>query len=252
MIVYFFRELKSRSLYLYWFGMVNFFAAFFILPIWGLDNNITPLILKPVKYFLSTGILSWTIGWFIYYLHPKKITNLYTWSIIISLLLHNAILFLLSLRGISTLQYKNLLPLDSLLFYLMEGCMFYFMLNVISVTIHFFFQKKIATSQHFTWSIRMGLLLFLTSSMIGGWMLYRMSHAIGGNDAESGLFFLNWSRKYGDLRVAQFFGVHALQVIPLVGYYFLTTKKQVMVFSFFYFLIIITFLVLAMMKIPFI
>lgn len=49
----------------------------------------------------------------------------------------------------------------------------------------------------------------------------RLSHTVGGTDGEEGIGFLNWSRKYGDLRIAHFLGMHALQGIPLLSFYVL-------------------------------
>ena len=252
MIANFFGELRKRNLFLFWFGVFNLFAALFVFSIWGFDKNLSYSLLKPIKYFLSIGVFSWSTAWAIYYLYPKKLRSFYSWTIISTMFFHNGIILLQTLRGVSVHEYNNLLPLDSLLFNLMLGCMSLFFLCILILTLHFFFQDKIATSQHNTWGIRMGLVILLCSSMIGGWMLFRMSHTVGGNEGSAGLVFFNWSRRFGDLRVALFFGVHAFQIIPLVSHFFLTTKKQVILFSIFYSFIIIAFFCLAIMKIPFI
>jgi hypothetical protein len=45
-----------------------------------------------------------------------------------------------------------------------------------------------------------------------------MSHWVGGTQSDAnGLWLMKWSRDGGDLRVAHFFGMHAMQVLPLLA-----------------------------------
>ena len=244
-------ELNRRNGILFWFGSLNILISFFCLGLMSFDY--TQILgvnawVKPFKFYLSAGIFTWSISWMIYHINSKRSRIICGWLIGISTFTENCIVFYQSAKGVPS-HYNNSTPFNSMLYSMMGICMSVFLLTVIYITIVFFRQRKMPISQHYSWGIRMGFLIFSIFSSIGIIMMIMKSHTIGGADGGPGLKFLNWSTKFGDLRIAHIMSVFSLQIIPLVSYYFFEKKRQVINFSITYSIVIIALLILAFMGI---
>ena len=66
--------------------------------------------------------------------------------------------------------------------------------------------------------MRLGLALFVVGSVQGFLIVGNLGHAVPGPDGGPGLPLINWALDRGDLRVAHFIGLHALQALPLLGF----------------------------------
>ena len=71
------------------------------------------------------------------------------------------------------------------------------------------------------WPLSVGIGLigtFVLGGTVGGYLGGAGSHWVGGAPTDAGAVpLVHWSRTGGDLRVAHFFGIHAMQIIPLFG-----------------------------------
>ena len=66
--------------------------------------------------------------------------------------------------------------------------------------------------------MRLGVALFVLASWQGFTMVANNGHAVPGPDGGRGLPLVNWSIEMGDLRSVHFFGMHAMQALPLLGF----------------------------------
>ena len=244
-------ELYKRNSLLFWMGWIHFVMFFFCLGLLSFNHDLIRgenAWAKPARYYLSSGISIWTLGWFLHHLNSKSQIKVFSWLIALSLFFETAVIFVQSYRGVPS-HFNASDPFNSMMNLVLSSLMIIFLITVSSITLIFFNQKKMPISQHYTWGLRMGLLNFVIFSVSGIIMFAKMSHSVGGNGNDSGIMLFNWSSKHGDLRITHFMGVHSLQIIPLLSYYLFNKKAQVINFSILYFLATLSFLILALIGI---
>jgi hypothetical protein len=161
-----------------------------------------------------------------------------------------AAICLQSYRG-TTSHFNVSTVFNGMVFAIMGIAILAFTVATAVICFHFFRQRSFDLSEKMIWAYRIGLLCFLLFSIEGGLMISFMKHTVGDVDGGPGLPILNWSLNAGDLRVAHFFGMHALQLIPFVGHFLATGKKQVFIFSGLYLIWVIVLFIQALKGIPF-
>jgi len=249
----FISTLKSKNELLFLFGAINFILAglFTILSqTTSIEVAGTNAWFKPIKFALSIGMYSWTIAWFMGYLPPDRSIPIMSWLIV--LMLGFEILYIGLQAGRGQLSHFNLsTPMYSGLYSLMAFAATLVSFITLVIAIRFFQTPLPELPDYYIWSIRLGLLLFFIFSLEGFVMGSNLSHTIGGPSGGKVIPFLNWSREYGDPRVAHFIGMHALQIIPLLAFYVLKDTKLTLALGFLYTLVAVYVLVQALYGQPF-
>ncbi len=224
-----FSTVKQESPILYTIVMIHLVLA--IVCILGLSIDDRSLMginvwIKPLKFCISGGIYLLTSGYLIT-LYPfsrrKKniINNLASWTLLIEII----IIVYQASRGVKS-HYNQSSLFDGLLFAAMG------ILVAVSVLIMVLFivetiRLKLKTTRSVQVAILLGWLVVLFGSWVGGQMIGQMSHNVGVVDGGPGLPLVNWSTIAGDLRIAHFFGLHGIQIIPLFALWLSNKWKTV-------------------------
>jgi len=220
---HFIQLLQFRNGPLFIFGCFNLVAALVFILLTRFSNIVVKGVnawYKPFKFALSIGTFSWTMGWYTYELHMPGVVNPYNWAVIFLLGFEVAYIAVQAGRG-QTSHYNSSSPVYLFLYQMMGLAAVLVTLWTGYIGILFFNADFPHLPDYYVWAIRMSIILFVIFSFEGALMGIKESHTVGGTDGSSGLPLLNWSKKYGDLRIAHFIGMHALQVLPLLAWYVL-------------------------------
>lgn len=174
-----------------------------------------------MKFFISTTILFWTVGWIMEDLPFPKGKKIVSWGTVVCI---SAELILITYQAALAKQshFNISSPIDGFIFGFMGFMIFLNSLFYIYLFILFLQVKELPSG--YKTGILFGLFIFLLGGYEGYLMAGRLSHTVGAADGQEGIFFMGWAKAYGDLRIFHFLAIHALQVLSLVGWYLFRTK----------------------------
>lgn len=228
---------KEESPVIYWTVLLN--AVFIPICLFGLafDDRMVMGVnawIKPLKFAISGGIFTFTVG-YLFSIYPyssrKKtiIGHIVGWTLLVDV----GIISYQASRGVQSHYNMNSL-LDGILYSAMG---IFIMMNVVIMILFLVdtIRLKLNTTKTIQIALFMGWIIVILGSWVGGQMISQLSHNVGVNDGGAGLPLVNWSTKGGDLRIAHFFGLHGIQVIPLIALWFQNkfgaTSKKTLIFT---------------------
>lgn len=195
---------------------------------------------KPAKFAISFSVYSFTFVWLLSFLQRwKKIAAVLAAVTSIALLVEMGLIVFQVIRGFRS-HFNLATPFDTGVFQVMADGSVLILSAALVVAIFLLFERR--TDRALIWSLRLSFLIFIAGIYAGVLMtqptaaqlaVYHTTghlppvwgaHSVGVPDGGPGLPFLGWSIIGGDLRIAHFVGLHALQVMAFLGW-FLSAKR---------------------------
>jgi hypothetical protein len=180
--------------------------------------------IKPLKFAVSIAIYLYTLGWLLGEL-PATVRGkrFVRWGAVVAMIVEITCIAGQSARGVAS-HFNEATLLDSMVFNVM-GLTILFNTVLELIVLRMFFRPGLGLTPAYLWGIRLGLASALVSAGTGLLMIIHGGHSVGGVDGGPGLWLVNWSTEHGDLRPAHAASLHALQILPAVGYVLSRTAR---------------------------
>jgi hypothetical protein len=191
-----------------------------------------PAWLKPAKFAASIAIYTFTLAW-IFSLIPewRQTRRIVGWTTAVAVVLEVALISLQAFRG-TTSHFNFATLFDGVVFTIMGAAILVQTFSTVAVAVALWRQQF--ADRALGWALRLGMTMTIVGGLTGGLMTRptplqldtarageRMTvvgaHTVGGPDGGPGLPGTGWSTDHGDLRVAHFLGLHALQALPMLA-----------------------------------
>ena len=171
-----------------------------------------PLWFKPLKFAISFAFYLLALAWLLGRL-PRPALRWTGWAIVAASVIEIVIIAGQAARGERS-HFNDDGGIGTALFGVMGAAAAGLMLLTAAIGVRFLRER--AEERDLASAIRFGLGLSLVGMVSGILMSINGGHAVGVADGGPGLPLLGWSTTGGDLRVAHFVGLHAVQAMPLL------------------------------------
>ena len=200
---------------LFWTGiaMVALTAGLLVLAVLDQRELLgAPLWFKPLKFAISFAFYLLALAWLLGRL-PRPALRWTGWAIVAASVIEIVIIAGQAARGERS-HFNDDGGIGTALFGVMGAAAAGLMLLTAAIGVRFLRER--AEERDLASAIRFGLGLSLVGMVSGILMSINGGHAVGVADGGPGLPLLGWSTTGGDLRVAHFVGLHAVQAMPLL------------------------------------
>jgi hypothetical protein len=188
--------------------------------------------MKPAKFAASIAIYAFTLVWVFRHLPEHGRTRSVVGGVTaLVMLLEMAIIVGQAARGKPS-HFNASTPFDSALFTIMGAAIVSQTLASVAVAVALW--RTPFEERALGWALRLGLVITIVGALLGGVMASPThdqiealkagvvtpmgAHTVGAPDGGPGIAVTGWSSTHGDLRVAHFMGLHALQALPLLAF----------------------------------
>ncbi|MFC7325920.1 hypothetical protein ACFQMF_15235 [Halorubrum rutilum] len=213
-------ELYARNRILCLVAVANLSLAVVFTALMALDGRTVlgrNVWTKPWKFATSIAVFTGTMGWILPSLSLSiRVERLATTVIGGAMTIEIVLISTQAARGVAS--HFNDTTLLNTVVYAVMGITITISSLVVAYVLWRVVRNPPDLAPAYLWGVAIGMFVFVIASFEGWLMVSEGGHGVGvANDAR-GLPLLNWSVTGGDLRVAHFVGLHALQVVPLAGY----------------------------------
>ncbi|MCX4692249.1 hypothetical protein [Streptomyces sp. NBC_01408] len=217
-----------------------------VMAVWALGSAVgllvddrvltgAPIWAKPFKFSVSFVAYCLSLAWMISLLgeaRPRlRRTAWWAGTVVVAASAGEMVLITLqAVRGVRS-HFNNATPFDAQVYALMRDTVIVLWLGTLVVAI--LLSRARTTDRATAWSIRISTVLALIGAALAVLMtlptaeqqrldtaglevLENGAHSVGVSDGGPGMFLTGWSTTGGDLRIPHFFGMHALQLLPLL------------------------------------
>lgn len=226
------RTLRAWHAPLAWFAAAMAALAVVSLVGYVADPRIlvgVPIWAKPLKFAISFGVYAVTLAWMLSLLRDPRLRTLgrRTGTVLaVASGLEMTAIVLQVVRGRQS-HFNESTPFDGAVYAIMGVMVVIIFTCTLVVAIALL--RTPPADRAVTWAVRLGLAICLAGLSVGFLMVVPRAaqlqqggtiigaHSVGVADGGPALPFLGWSTTGGDLRVAHFIGMHALQALPLLA-----------------------------------